>query len=298
MPVDDFQAIKDAVALWERIMGGVLIALSLADVVAFTIEWCEHRRWTRAAKAEAFALLLFVVLGLGDWHVVSLQEAREQIAEQRARSEAQQVGANVDALKSDLARRDQELAPFIKLAQAKYPAVDPHTGLGRLAADVDGLRAEVKEAQAQVDEANRALAKTAQRLAPRHLTTDQRGQLTELARAQGIQGVNLFRYGGDPEILAIDDEIFSALTGARWRVTPMDGTEARVVTGIMVEIRPGADAISQKAVITLTAALRSYGLLVAGPFWLDINAGTGGMSNGTPDPSAAIRITVGKKQSS
>jgi hypothetical protein len=151
MPVDDYQTVSDAVSLWEHLMAGVMIALSFADVVAFVFEWREHRKWTRTAKAEAFALVLFVALGLGDWHVMSLQERREQLAEQKAYAETVKVTANVDALKADLARRDEELAPFIKLAESSYPNADVPTGLGKLASEVDGLRDQVAKEGASSD---------------------------------------------------------------------------------------------------------------------------------------------------
>jgi hypothetical protein len=148
MSLNEYQAISDAVSLWERVMGVVLIALSFADVVAFFLEWREHRKWTRTAKAEAVALLLFVVLGFGDWHVVSLQERREQIGEQRAKTEAEKVSANLDAVKKDVAQRDEELAPFIKLAQAVYPEAGVEAGLSKLASDINGLREQVAKEEA------------------------------------------------------------------------------------------------------------------------------------------------------
>jgi hypothetical protein len=148
MQVDAYQAASDAASFWEHVMAGVMIALSIADVVAFVIEWREHRKWTRAAKAEAIALVLFVALGLGDWHVMSLQESREQLAEQKAHAETAKVTENVDALKAALARRDEELAPFIKLSQAAYPDADLPTALGKLATDVTGLKGQLAEEEA------------------------------------------------------------------------------------------------------------------------------------------------------
>ena len=205
----DYEAASEAASLWGRLMGGVLIALAFADVVAFIFEWREHRRWTRTAIAEIVALCLFVALGLGDWHHDSLQEERERLGAAKAKADAEELNASIEALQQGNAKLQADLGPFLKLAQEKYPNVDPRAALAGVAAEIEGLRQRADKQEARADALEH-------RAAPRSLTEEQAAIITSILKAHVPGPIVIMTVMGDGESKAFGSQIRAAFRNAGW----------------------------------------------------------------------------------
>jgi hypothetical protein len=160
--------------------------------------------------------------------------------------------------------------------------------------------ARVAEVSSHAEQANNALKEERDarmqleaRLAPRALTPEQHADL--VARLRRIEGHKIkILISPDPESTTIGNVISKALIAAGWDVGGMIGTSyTRSITGMLVEVVPGADESTVVAARGLAEALRAQGLAAMGPAPLQL-----GNFLGTPFGSAegaAIQLTIGNK---
>jgi hypothetical protein len=92
-------------------------------------------------------------------------------------------------------------------------------------------------------------------------------------------------------------DMLRALGGAQWIVSLMIGHDrARAVTGLLVEIKPGATDAETRAAKALAAAIGSQGLTVEGPIAWNEAAMSGSFTSDAPPPhNVNLRLTIGTK---
>lgn len=178
-------------------------------------------------------------------------------------------------------------------------------GLGRTSAISDQLTAfletRITEAERQAAEANlkaeeerHARMKIEERLAPRHLTEEQQKTIADKLRSFIGQKLNVMFSNDTPEVANIAREILFIFKEVEWQCGMMVGHDiARSVSGILVEVLPGADAAGKAAAQALASALRSEKLSVIGPIPLGPTGPAEFMGETIPD--AQIKLTIGKK---
>lgn len=211
-------------------------------------------------------------------------EFRSSRVETRLRNanNAQLASLNAEAA---MARKDAAQAER-DLAQANQRAAE---------ANERAKRAEEHAAQANsvAEQERLARVKIEERIAARHLTGDEEQEVATKLRRFAGQKINLVAYAGDAEAIAIATQIGETLQRARWVVNASVVQEySRAVAGILVEVGPGADKSSLGAANSLVSALSKERLATVGPQQL---ADVSGGSSGSVDPTAKIKITVGKK---
>jgi len=180
-------------------------------------------------------------------------------------------------------------------------------------AKVVGAEARIAEAREETEKLrNQNLAlqervlELQEKMAPRRLTAGQVSMVaTGLAMFSG-ERLNMFVYTGDGEIIGIANDIIRALgekpIGAGWTITVSTGQDLkRSVSGILVEIDSAGDDALRKAAEALVSELNKQRIETAGPIvgqWRrgggTINDGTVSL-NGPVDPSAHIKVTIGRK---
>lgn len=139
--------------------------------------------------------------------------------------------------------------------------------------------------------------KLREKMADRHLTPEQQGNVALKLRPFAGTRINFFAMGGDSEILALAEEILKVLAdpnpSTKWAVTVGAGQDSSIFSsGILVQVAPDADAPTRNAAAALMEALRAERLTVLGP--LPPTAGAI-MGNVSSDPLAKIRIVIAKK---
>ncbi len=189
------------------------------------------------------------------------------------------------------------------VAQANQYASQANNAAAQARREAESFKVEIAKANenaARADELaeNERLAriKIEERLAPRHLTSEQQAHIAVETKSFAGQKAVLFAYAGDPEIVGIANEIAASLgpDGAGWTITAIpEQPSTRIITGILVELRTDADARAERAAKSLVSALRVEHLIVYGPGPL----ATGGWITygGKFDVKTPIFITIGKK---
>jgi len=211
-----------------------------------------------------------------------------------------QAGANkrlheIEALEALSLHKDTE--------QSRATAESARSEAAQASAHLADAHLEAARANERAAEANRiaegerlARIKIEERLAPRRLTGQ---QIVDLSRGLSsfssteIQVV----FPPDAEPVGIAQPLLAALQAARWSISTIVGHDgARVVTGILVELKPDAEESTGNAAKALADGLRSQNLSVAGPIAWQAMAMGGAFQVSDPQlPNAKIRITIGSK---
>jgi uncharacterized phage infection (PIP) family protein YhgE len=195
----------------------VLVALAVADIIVFAQEFKEHR-WSLKAKLEAVALGLLLALGLGDWHLHSLA-TKHDLAQAKQIEEANKLASDARANAESL-RKDVE--PFLVMAKASYPQLDPRLALGRLANEIEGLRQRTN--QLETNTAMRDLGSRAAEIS------------AELKRAP--KGFASITYpSNDPEAEQFAMQLSQALESANWKTSLTGLTNAPESYGLGLFMR-------------------------------------------------------------
>jgi hypothetical protein len=157
------------------------------------------------------------------------------------------------------------------------------------------LRRQNLELQSEVEREHLARLQIEERLAPRKLTGGQiRAVAAKLLPFAG-QKVQLVVSPPESEPMRIGDLILSALKESGWNPGTLVGSDvARSVSGILIEIKPGADQKTVAAAHALASALRSENLVVSGPQPADPHSITGVFTGGEIK-DAKIMVTIGSK---
>jgi hypothetical protein len=211
---------------------------------------------------------------LGDSTLAITQSGTAQIASARAVS---QSGAAVIQSSKALKEADSFEAD-ISVAKKQAAEAESH-----LAEAVSMARAEEAE-----------LLKLEARLADRTITPEQEARL--ISRLSPIHGitVDVVTWGDTSEIHGISIRLLNLLSRAGWSVIPAQPIgESASVKGILIGLRPGSDANTDRAATALLSAVREAGL-VADPWpfeQLRLPLQRSGFSVGM----APIRMFIGSK---
>jgi hypothetical protein len=81
--MDELRSLGESASLWGWLSVALLIALGVADLIAFILETRAHG-WSRAAKVELVGLVFLIGLGLVDWKARAVEEKRAQVLERAA----------------------------------------------------------------------------------------------------------------------------------------------------------------------------------------------------------------------
>lgn len=157
------------------------------------------------------------------------------------------------------------------------------------------LRQENLRLSIKFEEERIARLKIEERLAPRRLTKEQQRTIVGKVLPFSGQKLNLVASTDVSEVVNIANTILSILKEANWMFGTYIGNDmARSVSGILVEVLPGAEDSTKAAAQALASALSAENLAVGGPQPAASNALTG-MFTGESIPDAKIRLTVGNK---
>jgi hypothetical protein len=239
--------------------------------------------WKSGFEIAGVALLLFTfIAGAG---VVWFSRKLNIIQAQQLREfDKDLTGAKIELGKQQVIAADA----VGRVAGLEHDAADAKAAQQRVELDLE----KQKERTANAEKELLALQEHNK---PRHLIPEKREKVVAALKAFPAQKVNLFAYNGDNEIVGISNEIMDLLgpKGAGWHVSASSGTEmTRAIGGILVEVKGAAPPAIQPAAENLVLALKDEHLTTFGPSPLG-NTNTLGV--GPSDPTAPIRITIGKK---
>jgi hypothetical protein len=161
----------------------------------------------------------------------------------------------------------------------------------------DWYAVRVAELNLKAEQERLARVKIEKSLAPRHLTTEQGRRVSEKLRQFAGTRANFFIVTGDSETVDVANEIHAAMINedaARWIVTVGSGHDSSVITsGIIVELWPDFDSVTEAAAQCLTDALLAEDLDVV--FYQRTNLASAIFGQSRTDPAAKIRVVISKK---
>jgi hypothetical protein len=161
-------------------------------------------------------------------------------------------------------------------------------------------QAEVARLAKQSEDDRKARERIERKLAPRSLNPEQQNALSEKLRLRSGQPADLHPYANDSEVMALANQLVTALRSAGWNVTVFGGIveELRSVAGILVETTETATPRDAEAASLLVKTLSESGLFAVGPMKFDPKYDTAiiDLTAKTQRKPAPIRITVGRKR--
>lgn len=123
------------------------------------------------------------------------------------------------------------------------------------------LRSEVAKLQIEAANAQRALLEVQERIAPRHLSEDQKNKLRSILKGQPKGEITIECVGAIGEAFDFAKEIYDVLVSIGWKVQGVESmiVPGEVASGILIAVR-SHDSPSAPKAKTLRAALKRIGL--------------------------------------
>jgi hypothetical protein len=162
--------------------------------------------------------------------------------------------------------------------------------------DIATLTRDLAEARRLTEQERLARTKLEEKLAPRHITEENRQRMIAVLRPLADAGrmVDFIKSPNDPEVDEFTHQLLSLLTDAGWRPAVHISRSDEPVVGISVTVNP-QNPSSIKAGDALISALGIAGIGAIGPDFSMSRVDPSDSPAGTRFAGAAVRLTIGRK---
>jgi hypothetical protein len=215
------------------------MAADKANQSGMTLGWLESASFWSQIATVAFGLLAAGAAVLALYFTLRRDAVKDA-----------ELSRYQDASRISIANADE------KAAEANLKAAQANERASRL--ELDAAAQRERAAKAEKD-----LVEVRQTLTDRSLRDDQQKAITEKLKHFPGTRLDVFIYGGSPEIVGTAKLLMTICANAGWTVNAWTATGGGAVKGILLGTAPGAPTDTIGAATVLTEALQQNGLVAS-----------------------------------